>query len=77
MWRVLINRETLCEEGTLTRDVADTCSSRPVVAAARQWPNRGRHHHRRKPENLRRYFKPSPAAMRGITSLLGPEADRH
>ncbi|MFF7944881.1 site-specific integrase [Nocardia gamkensis] len=30
----------------------------------------------RKPENLRRYFKPSPAAMRGITSLLGPDAPR-
>ncbi|GES40658.1 putative integrase [Rhodococcus aetherivorans] len=27
----------------------------------------------RKPDNLRRYFKPSPAAMRGITSLLGPD----
>ena len=27
----------------------------------------------RKPENLRRYFKPSPAAMRGITSLIGPD----
>jgi integrase len=27
----------------------------------------------RKPENLRRYFKPSPEAMRGITSLLGPD----
>jgi hypothetical protein len=26
----------------------------------------------RKPDNLRRYFKPSPAAMRGITSLLDP-----
>ena len=30
----------------------------------------------RKPENLRRYFKPSPQAMRGITSLIGPGADR-
>ncbi|WP_232542225.1 site-specific integrase [Nocardia bovistercoris] len=31
----------------------------------------------RKPENLRRYFKPSPQAMRDLTSLLGPRADRH
>ncbi|MFH5227598.1 tyrosine-type recombinase/integrase [Antrihabitans spumae] len=30
----------------------------------------------RKPDSLRRYFKPSPAAMRAITSLLGPGADR-
>lgn len=30
----------------------------------------------RKPENLRRYFKPSPQAMRELTSLIGPEADR-
>ncbi|MEU2253812.1 site-specific integrase [Nocardia xishanensis] len=31
----------------------------------------------RKPENLRRYFKPSPQAMRDLTSLIGPGADRH
>ncbi|WP_280181378.1 tyrosine-type recombinase/integrase [Nocardia farcinica] len=30
----------------------------------------------RKPENLRRYFKPSPQAMRDLTALLGPGADR-
>ena len=30
----------------------------------------------RKPENLRRYFKPSPQAMRDLTSLLGPGTDR-
>jgi hypothetical protein len=30
----------------------------------------------RKPENLRRYFKPSPQAMRELTSLIGPGADR-
>ncbi|MBF6191363.1 site-specific integrase [Nocardia sp. CDC186] len=30
----------------------------------------------RKPENLRRYFKPSPQAMRDLTSLIGPNADR-
>jgi site-specific recombinase XerD len=30
----------------------------------------------RKPENLRRYFKPSPAIMRAITSLLGPDQTR-
>jgi integrase/recombinase XerC len=30
----------------------------------------------RKPENLRRYFKPSPQAMRDLTSLLGPGAER-
>jgi integrase/recombinase XerC len=30
----------------------------------------------RKADNLRRYFKPSPAAMRGITSLLGPDPHR-
>lgn len=27
----------------------------------------------RKPDNLRRYFKPSPAAIRDITSILGPD----
>jgi site-specific recombinase XerD len=31
----------------------------------------------RKAENLRRYFKPSPQAMRELTSMLGPGADRH
>ncbi|MEU1522730.1 site-specific integrase [Nocardia rhamnosiphila] len=30
----------------------------------------------RKAENLRRYFKPSPQAMRELTSLLGPGAER-
>jgi integrase len=30
----------------------------------------------RKPENLRRYFKPSPQAMRDLTSPLGPGTDR-
>ncbi len=30
----------------------------------------------RKPENLKRYFKPSPQALREITSLLAPGADR-
>ena len=30
----------------------------------------------RKPENLRRYFKPSAQTMRNITSLLGPDAHR-
>ncbi|MFD4354106.1 hypothetical protein ACFWPX_16245 [Nocardia sp. NPDC058518] len=30
----------------------------------------------RKPENLRRYFKLSPQAMRDFTSLLGPGAER-
>lgn len=30
----------------------------------------------RKPDNLRHYFKPSPAAMRGVTSLLGPDHTR-
>ncbi|WP_330230717.1 hypothetical protein OHA40_33070 [Nocardia sp. NBC_00508] len=30
----------------------------------------------RKAENLRRYFKPSPQAMRELTSLLGPGANR-
>ncbi|MGN2639339.1 tyrosine-type recombinase/integrase [Nocardia takedensis] len=30
----------------------------------------------RKPENLRRYFKPSPQAMRDLTSLLGPGVER-
>lgn len=30
----------------------------------------------RKAENLRRYFKPSPQAMRDLTALLGPGADR-
>jgi hypothetical protein len=30
----------------------------------------------RKAENLRRYFKPSPQAMRELTSMLGPGADR-
>lgn len=30
----------------------------------------------RKAENLRRYFKPSPHAMRELTTLLGPGADR-
>lgn len=30
----------------------------------------------RKAENLRRYFKPSPQAMRDLTSLIGPGADR-
>lgn len=30
----------------------------------------------RRPENLRRYFKPSPQAMRELTALLGPDADR-
>ncbi|WP_328395096.1 site-specific integrase [Nocardia sp. NBC_00416] len=30
----------------------------------------------RKPENLRRYFKPSPQAMRDLTSILGPGAER-
>ncbi|WP_196054586.1 hypothetical protein [Nocardia aurantiaca] len=27
-------------------------------------------------ENLRRYFKPSPQAMRDLTALLGPGSDR-
>ncbi|MEU4837018.1 site-specific integrase [Nocardia testacea] len=31
----------------------------------------------RKPENLRRYFKPSPQAMRDLTALLGPDTNRH
>ncbi|WP_327117144.1 hypothetical protein OHB12_06675 [Nocardia sp. NBC_01730] len=30
----------------------------------------------RKPQNLRRYFKPSPAAMRNLTNLLGPDVHR-
>ncbi|MEU2253818.1 site-specific integrase [Nocardia xishanensis] len=30
----------------------------------------------RKPGNLRRYFKPSPQAMRELTSILGPRAER-
>jgi hypothetical protein len=30
----------------------------------------------RKVENLRRYFKPSPQAMRELTSILGPGAER-
>lgn len=30
----------------------------------------------RKAENLRRYFKPSPQAMRELTALLGPDTDR-
>lgn len=30
----------------------------------------------RKAENLRRYFKPSPQAMRELTSILGPGAER-
>ncbi|TSD93274.1 site-specific integrase [Skermania sp. ID1734] len=30
----------------------------------------------RKAENLRRYFKPSPKAMRELTALLGPDANR-
>ncbi|MFF0632982.1 tyrosine-type recombinase/integrase [Nocardia sp. NPDC004151] len=30
----------------------------------------------RKAENLRRYFTPSPQAMRDLTALLGPGADR-
>lgn len=30
----------------------------------------------RKAENLRRYFKPSPQAMRELTSLIGPGASR-
>lgn len=30
----------------------------------------------RKAENLRRYFKPSPQAMRDLTRLIGPGADR-
>jgi len=30
----------------------------------------------RKAENLRRYFKPSPQAMRELTSILGPGAGR-
>ncbi len=30
----------------------------------------------RKAENLRRYFKPSPQAMRELTSLIGPDASR-
>ncbi|PFW98403.1 Tyrosine recombinase XerD [Nocardia farcinica] len=30
----------------------------------------------RKAENLRRYFKPSPQAMRELTALLGPDANR-
>jgi hypothetical protein len=30
----------------------------------------------RKAENLRRYFKPSPQAMRELTSILGPVAER-
>ncbi|MET8653725.1 hypothetical protein [Nocardia aurea] len=30
----------------------------------------------RKAENLRRYFKPSPQAMRDLTALLGPGAER-
>ncbi|MGW4720459.1 tyrosine-type recombinase/integrase [Nocardia sp. NPDC004260] len=30
----------------------------------------------RKAENLRRYFKPSPQAMRELTSLIGPAASR-
>ncbi|MGW1679884.1 hypothetical protein [Saccharopolyspora sp. NPDC002376] len=28
----------------------------------------------RKAENLRRYFKPSPQAMRELTNLIGPGA---
>ncbi|WP_328401812.1 hypothetical protein [Nocardia sp. NBC_00403] len=31
---------------------------------------------RRKAENLRRYFKPSPQAMRELTSLIGPGTSR-
>ncbi len=30
----------------------------------------------RKAENLRRHFKPSPQAMRDLTSLIGPGASR-
>ncbi|MFE9328489.1 hypothetical protein ACIHDR_46900 [Nocardia sp. NPDC052278] len=30
----------------------------------------------RKVENLRRYFKPSPLAMRELTSLIGPGTNR-
>ncbi|WP_280462674.1 hypothetical protein [Nocardia carnea] len=30
----------------------------------------------RKAENLRRYFKPSPQAMRELTAILGPGAGR-
>ncbi|WP_433685423.1 hypothetical protein [Nocardia sp. CA-119907] len=30
----------------------------------------------RKPKNLRRYFEPSPQAMRDLTSLRGPRAER-
>jgi integrase len=30
----------------------------------------------KKPENVKRYFKPSPQAMRELTSLLAPGADR-
>ncbi|WP_245551272.1 hypothetical protein [Nocardia paucivorans] len=30
----------------------------------------------RKAENLRRYFKPSPQAMRELTSLIGPGTSR-
>lgn len=30
----------------------------------------------RKAENLRRYFKPSPPAMRELTALLGPDTNR-
>ncbi|WP_431939184.1 hypothetical protein [Nocardia grenadensis] len=30
----------------------------------------------RKAENLRRYFKPSPQAMRDLTALLGPDTNR-
>ncbi|MGY1869982.1 MULTISPECIES: site-specific integrase [Nocardia] len=30
----------------------------------------------RRPENLRRYVKPSPQAMRDLTALLGPDTDR-
>ncbi|MBF6203957.1 MULTISPECIES: site-specific integrase [Nocardia] len=30
----------------------------------------------RKAENLRRYFKPSPQAMRELTSILGPDTNR-
>ncbi|MEU5760074.1 site-specific integrase [Nocardia sp. NPDC047648] len=32
--------------------------------------------HHRKAENLRRYFKPSPQAMRDLTALLGPDTHR-
>lgn len=42
-------------------------SANPAPVSWTPWPIR-----HRKPENLRRYFKPSPQAMCDLTSLLGP-----